>query len=56
MPSGGVADKWTLILEALTEKGGVAIHALERIGRRGQPKDAHPDRTPHGARRPNYEL
>ena len=29
---------------------------LSKLVRRRQPKDAHPDRTPHGARRPNYEL
>jgi hypothetical protein len=32
MASGGVANKWTILILRSDEKGGVAIHALERIG------------------------
>lgn len=53
---GRVADKWTmLLLEVLAEKGGAALHPPERVGRRDQPKNAHPDLAPHGARRPGDE-
>jgi len=31
MPSGGVADKWTLILEALTEKGVLRFTRLSEL-------------------------
>ena len=51
-----VNRRWTLILEALTEKGVLRFTRLSELVEGVSQKMLTPDRPPRGARRPNCEL